>query len=427
MKANVQRKENIAPPPGRNVAATSKVKKATNTQKRPPRKASGVLSVSAAEVVNRQLSVSEECMGTKKEVDPLTKIKLQLFPIDEVTRIGLEKISSVIKHIHTKWSGSRVAIGEPMLLPYDTNLRQSPMSRRWTSKDSNISAGDVYMAVHSPAIFRLSYGWFSDNQPQGVSAATDVHNCIKSEGIHKQTETSEDRNCVDTTNQVAVTEHLDTDVKIGESQELSGLMDDNLTNLSMGGLFSLEGNNDLKCCQPSTDISIGGLLSEASLQGKLNHEAPIPTPVTWDDNLTVLSIGGLLSEASLQAKINNKSDGGFISDSLDAMVSSHVKTNSCSSILDAEETCHAFAFRKFSSSSKNVRVTARSTQDSTSNPFRFPYLPEQQQVERQAENACGPGEDSTSLGLRGITWNESLGPFDLGNSMPWKVFGGGNI
>ncbi|XP_021982204.1 TSL-kinase interacting protein 1 isoform X4 [Helianthus annuus] len=447
MKANVHRKENIAPPPGRNIVATSKVKKGTTAQKRSARKASGVLSVSATEVVNRQLSVSEGCIGTKKEVDPLTKIKLQLFPVDEVTRIGLEKdglnpfleltlkarkkISSVIKHIHTKWGGSHIAVGEPMLLPYDTHLRHSPMSRRWTSKDSSISAGDVYMAVQSPAIFRLSYGWFSDHQPERVSATTDVHNCIKSDGIHKSI--SEDRNCVDATAQVAVTAPLvnDTEVKIGQSQESSRLMDDNMTDLTMGGLFTLEGNNDTEVktgqsqdwSKPSTDISIGGLLSEASLQGKLNHQAAIPAPVTWDDNLTVLSIGGLLSEASLQAKINNnKSDGGFISDSLDAMVSSHVKTN-CSSILDAEETCHAFAFRKFSSSTKNIRVTARSTQDSTSNPFRFPHLPE-------AENACGPqqfGEDSRSLGLRGITWNESLGPFDLGNSMPWKVFGGGNV
>ncbi|KAI3784258.1 hypothetical protein L1987_43353 [Smallanthus sonchifolius] len=351
MKQNVQRKGNTTQPPGRNIVATSKVKKGSR-QKGPIQKASVVLSASATEAANRQLSVSEGCIGTKKEIDPLTKIKLQLFPIDEVTRIGLEKdglnpfleltlkarkkISSVIKHIHAKWSGSCIAIGEPMLLPYEAHLRHSPMSRRWTLKDSNINAGDVYTAVQSPAIFRLSYGWFSDHEPQRVSAATD---------------------------------------------------DDNVTNLTMGGLFSeasLQGNisnNDMKSSQPSTDISIGGLLSEASLQGKLNYNEQAPVPITWDDNLTALSIGGLLSEASLQAKINNinnnnnKSDDGFISDSLDAIVSSQVKTN-CSSILDAEETCHAFAFRKFSSSTKNIRVTARSIQDSTSNPFRFPYLRE---------------------------------------------------
>nr|GEW00024.1 hypothetical protein [Tanacetum cinerariifolium] len=34
------------------------------------------------------------------------------------------------------------------------------------------------------------------------------------------------------------------------------------------------------------------------------------------------------------------------------------------------------------------------------------------------------GEDSRSLGLRGITWNESFGPFDFGNSMAWMVSDG---
>ncbi|KAL8251659.1 hypothetical protein R6Q59_035352 [Mikania micrantha] len=472
MKQNVQRKDNVTQPPGRNVVAKTKVRKTTNRQKGPTQKASVVLSVDATEAVNQQLSVTEGCIGTKIEVDPLTKIKLQLFPIDEVTRIGLEKdglnpfleltfkarkkISSVIKHFHTKWSGSRIAIGEPMLLPYDAHLRNSPFSRRWTSKDSNISAGDVYTAVQRPAIFRLSYGWFSYNELQRAPAPTDAQNCIKSEDIHKANETLEDRTYLDATTQVAMTAHLDPEVKIGQSHELP--LDDNMTNLTMGGLFSeacfhgIITNNDLKLNQPPADISIGGLLSEASLQEKLNNNKlalegkymqQTSVPMTWDDNLTTLSIGGLLSEASLQAKINKnnnnyKSDDGFISDSLDAIVSSHVKTN-CSSILDAEETCHAFAFKKFSSSNKNVRVTARSTQDLTSNSFKFPHLPEQQQqqVERQAENTCGPesktelfprsqqfSEDSRSLGLKGITWNESLGPFDLGNSMPWKVFGG---
>ncbi|KAI3725641.1 hypothetical protein L1987_65432 [Smallanthus sonchifolius] len=217
-----ERKGNTTQPPGRNIVATSKVKKGSR-QKGPIQKASVVLSASATEAANRQLSVSEGCIGTKKEIDPLTKIKLQLFPIDEVTRIGLEKdglnpfleltlkarkkISSVTKHIHAKWSGSRIAIGEPMLLPYEAHLRDSPMSRRWTLKDSNISAGDVYTAVQSPATFRLSYGWFSDHEPQRISAATDVHNCIKSESTQKPIGTSEGRKCLDATAQ-------DTEVKI---------------------------------------------------------------------------------------------------------------------------------------------------------------------------------------------------------------------
>lgn len=181
---------------------------------------------------------------------------------------------------------------------------------------------------------------------------------------------------------------------------------DDITNLSIGGLLSEASEmgkisvNELKSSQPvllCTDISIGGFLSEASLQGKIhnndNNEVVVDgrnmtghqeTPIQWDDSLTALSIGGLLSEASLQAKINNKSElsATFISDSFG--ISSQLKSNpqvakldSRSSILDAEETCHAFAFRKFSSSSKNVRVSARASQDPSSNSFRFsPHLPE---------------------------------------------------
>lgn len=55
-------------------------------------------------MLSQQLSVSEASTETRKEVttlelksgkvvDPSTKIKLQLFPVDEVTRIGLEKVS----------------------------------------------------------------------------------------------------------------------------------------------------------------------------------------------------------------------------------------------------------------------------------------------------------------------------------------------
>lgn len=53
-----------------------------------------------------------------------------------------------------------------------------------------------------------SYGWFSDHEPQRVSAATDVHNRIDSEDTHKPTETIEDVKGVDATAQAAGTAHL---------------------------------------------------------------------------------------------------------------------------------------------------------------------------------------------------------------------------
>lgn len=418
MKPTVQRKGNIVHAP--------KVKKVTNKQNGPAQKAS----------------------GTKKEVDPLTKIKLQLFPVDENTRLGLEKdglnpfleltlsakkkISSVINHIHTKWGGSSITQnGEPIVLPYGAHPAM-PMTRIWTSNDTVITAGDVYAAVQNPAIFRLSYGWFSLHELQRVSAATDLRNCIKSETIDKPTDTTEERKCLDATAE-ASTVPKDSELKISQSngQSISPL-DDDLTNLTMGGLLS--------------DAS--GIRKISNNEFVLSGRNTDP----WDDSLTTLSIGGLLSEASLQAKINNsnnnksdtKANETFISDSFDAIIFSQAakpsSIDSRSSILDAEETCHAFAFRKFSSSTKNVRVSARATQDSSSNSFRFPhFLEANKQAMHSDDKLCSEpktelfprsqqfDEDSKSLGLRGLTWNESLGPFDLGNSMSWKVSGGGNV
>lgn len=447
MKPTLQRKENIAQA-GRHVVKTSKVKKGTNRQKGPSQKAS--------EVLNQQLSTSEPCIETRKEatrlepkskevVDSSTKIKLQLFPVDEVTRIGLEKdglnpfleltlrarkkISSVINHIHTKWGASTIAVGEPMLLPYESHLRDQFINSKWTSNDTAITAGDVYTTVECPAVFRLSYGWFSDHQVQRDPAEAAAQNCVTSEGIQKKNETTEERKLLDATAQVDHSDHVDTKVKTGQTHEQAiSPWDDGLTNLSIGGLISIPSVPQKTSL--STDISIGGLLSEASLQGKLQNNEQ-QTPMKWDDDMTNLSIGGLLSEASMQAKMNKFDPKSFTSDSFDAILFSQVKNDPQVSILDAEETCHAFAFRKFSASSKNVRVSARASQDLSSNSFKFPLLLE---GDKQAEDTSCPepktelfprpqqfGEDSRSMGLRGLSWNESLGPFDLGNSMPWKV------
>lgn len=409
MKRTLQRKENIPQAGRHNIVKPSKVKKGTKRQKGPSQKTSDVL--------NQQLSASEPSIETRKEatklelksgevVDPSTKIKLQLFPVNEVTRIGLEKdglnpyleltlrarkkISSVINHIHTKWGGSSIAIGELMLSPYESHLKHTFINTKWTSNDTAITAGDVYTALQNPAVFRLSYGWFSDQEPQKVPKATAPHNHITSESMQKKIDNQEEKKLLETTDE--------------SHEESISPWDDNMTNLS-----------------------IGGLLSEASLQGKQQ------TQIKWEDDITNLSIGGLLSEASMQAKINKLDPKSFISDSFDAILSSQIKNDPQVSILDAEETCHAFSFRKFSSSNKNVRVSVKSSQDLNSNSFKFPHLLE---VEKHAEEASVTesktelfprpqqqyNEDSRSLGLRGLSWNESLGPFDLGNSLPWKIW-----
>lgn len=119
-----------------------------------------------------------------------------------------------------------------------------------------------------------------------------------------------------------------------------------------------------------------------------------------DDSLTNISIGGLLSEVSLQGKINNGGNGKsisgsadlqltqIISDSLDAFISAQTRCpqglrppgahDSHTSILDSEETCHAFSVQKYSSSRKRVLALSESSggcsQDAGSKSFKFPKL-----------------------------------------------------
>lgn len=132
----------------------------------------------------------------------------------------------------------------------------------------------------------------------------------------------------------------------------------------------------------SSDVSIGGLFSEASLLANKNKSdtqsteaghAQIQSP--WDDNFTTLSIGGLLSEVSLQAKTGGtmevKESKSSLepfasSQSLDSLITAQLYAPSQKpkplmhepnlSILDAEETCHAFPIQKLQSRAAKVSV-----------------------------------------------------------------------
>lgn len=105
-----------------------------------------------------------------------------------------------------------------------------------------------------------------------------------------------------------------------------------------------------------------------------------------------------MSEASLQGKSDNRdpnslgSNAGLqltqpICDSFDAYIAAQINCpqgprlstqDSHSSILDAEETCHAFPCKKFSSSGKVVlplsgsAFTADCSQDASSKSSKFP-------------------------------------------------------
>lgn len=118
------------------------------------------------------------------------------------------------------------------------------------------------------------------------------------------------------------------------------------------------------------------------------------TSLLWSD-LSNISIGGLLSEASMQGRFNNENTKSSsirlisqsnASDSLDACMeqfkypqaSTTLSPDMPSSILDAESTCHSFAFSKGLSSSKNISTigkgafSALSDQNAASESFKCP-------------------------------------------------------
>ncbi|KAL9250583.1 TSL-kinase interacting protein 1-like protein, partial [Drosera capensis] len=102
---------------------------------------------------------------------PPPKMRLQLFPLDEAVRRGLEQdghspyleltlrpskqISSVLNRIRNKWGGSSIAIGEPILFPYMVSVENLSNSTCWTLNHRGITTGYVYKAVGSPKTFRL--------------------------------------------------------------------------------------------------------------------------------------------------------------------------------------------------------------------------------------------------------------------------------
>ncbi|XP_050208153.1 TSL-kinase interacting protein 1 isoform X2 [Mercurialis annua] len=362
------------------------------------------------------------------------KIKLQLFPFNEVTQMGLEKdgyhpyleltlnarkkISSVLKHLNQKWGSSSIATKDPFLLPY--NLCQDLASCRWTLNDISVSAGDVYAAIGRPSEFRLRYGWLSNCQNESSevpSMSTSFETFLQPEGMQK------------------VCRYNDESTRAKEKQTEE-------TSKEFRPTF-VGGATD--CNDGKVHVGVG----QSSL---------------WDDSLTNISIGGLLSEASLQGQFGTydpKSDGSnaglhpsqLISDSLDAFITSHVNHSQAprlphgtsSSILDAEDTCHAFAFQKFSSLGKEAVAAGGSAsshapnQDAVSRLLKDPNINEvNNQSGLPQSHGCQESEtplpfysrlynDESSLGLSGIKWTDSSGPFDLGLSSSRKIINGDSL
>ncbi|GAV69441.1 hypothetical protein CFOL_v3_12942 [Cephalotus follicularis] len=401
----------------------------------------------------KRLPFVELCPGQK--LDPSTKIKLQLFPIDEDTCIVLEKdgyhpyleltlsarkkISSVLKRIISKWGSSSIAIGDPMLFPYDK--MEILGTYQWTLNDSDVSAWDVYAAIGSPDIFRLRYGWFcgSETKSTGVPCiSTPFKVCLESKPIQSGTSANAENNYGDRKQSEVTNEEF---VKALTTNEATNAV----VSLVTEKMSSNEPVNP-KDNEVRVDSGIG------------------QSTALWADSFSYISIGGLLSEASLQGKLNNcnpKSNGSnagpqpsqLLSDSFDGFLAGQIyhsqgakllPHDSYSSILDAEDTCHAFAFQKLSSSSKGSlpldgsACPRISTQNADFKSFKFPNLEvdgiqselprgHSQKLETDLQLCSRVYNDESSLGLSGIKWTESSGPFDLGLSTFRKITSGDKV
>lgn len=363
------------------------------------------------------------------------KIKLQLFPIDETTREGLEKdghnphlelilskrkkISSVINHLSSKWASSSTVTGELMLFPYDIRLDNLSEYKQWTLKDKD-TADDVYTAIERPSVFRLRYGWFPHLERSGYflsRTASCFADCLRPEDLKKVSnmdgKTRDDQGSAQKVdNQKGkLFCGLTQNAAVGDtvaSDRAAEILENSEIDVALSLSSSLWGN-----------ISIGGLLSEASLQ-----------PVPSSSNARPTGTGSYAQQVP------------FSCDSFDAAIAAHIlsqsqsrqkRTAMQSSIYDAEETCDAFPSQKLASI-LDAEETCHA--HASSNSFKFPgsfeeksrgglYKPiprQEPQKTSSSPQTQGVDNSTNSLGLGDIKWSQgdSLGP--LGFSLSSQPF-----
>ncbi|PIA47817.1 hypothetical protein AQUCO_01400422v1 [Aquilegia coerulea] len=354
------------------------------------------------------------------------RMKVQLFPIDVTTQQELEKggynphleltvsrrkkISSVLRHLKSKW-GSVYNMGEIMLFPYHIQLENLAGERRWTSEDTETSAADVYTSIGSPAIFRLRYGWFPSSMSLSTPFTSSLFkDCLQNENIKQG-------------------ESINVEVSEVERQQC-----DTVTKECAPISYSDSPNAVQVECMRSDR-------ADEPLENSRNGRGLAPSSSIWTDSLTNISIGGLLSEASLHAAPNQTDPvpaGNnsylqipFSCDSFDAAIAAHiyrhtqdpqrVSNGSQSSFLDADETRHAFTFPKSASLGKDAISSSKSTTSVSCIQEGNTQAGCKQNHTSQSTQEMN--NVSSSLGKGGITLTDSLGPLDLGLSSRQLISG----
>ncbi|CAM0872213.1 unnamed protein product [Alopecurus aequalis] len=350
---------------------------------------------------NNLSTVDDVSTNHMKEADPQapSKLKLQLFPINEATRKALEKddhnphleltlsarkkMSSVLEHMNRKWGNSNIGCGELVLFPYCAHQEDLATYQRWTTRDT-VAVADVFRLVNSPSVFRLRYGWCSLPELEaGVSEISLTHfeNCMIPEDIQAK---SSSEACV---------QKDGTLLSDFASEQASCNPKDQSTLLP--GTPSITGKN----AEEARSINASRLHSGSQHQEQVpanqafevdpQVECVALPEVGWADTLSEISVGYLLTEASKAANLDCEATSAVKNaplhenpcsyDSFDAAVALHSSRYQAAeqpahashfNIWGAEETCDEFSFKLVTARKQEGSNTSASSPHDSDNEVR---------------------------------------------------------
>ncbi|XP_021774528.1 TSL-kinase interacting protein 1-like isoform X3 [Chenopodium quinoa] len=369
-----------------NVKATMKLKLQLNCTEQTD------LGPSVQEQVN--LSNISKSMAIEDNVQATMKLKLQLFPIDQITRKALEmdkrnpfleltlstrkKISSILEHLDRKWGNSSVASGELMLFPANIQRENLVRYQRWT-RDSVVTAAEVYAVIGSPAVFRLRYGWISSTELQsGTSQTTsvpainfDVQESRRQEALREQSLPQIEKK----SNLEILADHFLGDQQILETKKralkesavaTSGEANKNADVELSNDIFEMHNLGSSVLSKKNEPCDESNFTKFETFVDQRARKSMSLSTREWADSLTNASVGDLLTEDVDVMDANGVESPAFRSsqcveaipftcDSFDAAIAAHIYRQSkigfsgssthSSSIWDAEETRDAFSFQ----------------------------------------------------------------------------------
>ncbi|XP_068639808.1 TSL-kinase interacting protein 1-like isoform X2 [Aristolochia californica] len=335
------------------------------------------------------------CLQNNPEINGQlpVKLKLQLFPVDEGTRLALEKdehnphleltlsarkkMCSVLEHLNRKWCNSSIILsGELMIFPHSRQEALSS-SKRWTLKDTVSTAADVYDAIGCPTVFRLRYGWFPNLEVKVVSLPASLSQS-HSTGDHLKFKCSREGH-----KEISVPDgpRVGHDCnQLAESKKglLPSTAEGTFSTSSSKHKLSMAFPVDQECNIPvSSGCTTHSMCLKEESSGVVKNQwedaeivrtsnGIILSAGEWADSLTNISVGDLLLEASRAADANYTDPPApclqsipFSCDSFDAAIAAHISSGSKElqnhvSIWDGEETCDAFSFQRLSPFNRDV-------------------------------------------------------------------------